>query len=111
MGQERSRSIVDSSSEACVNPEMEVALLTGGQDRHYAFGLAMALVSKGVRLDFIGGDDTDSPEIRGTPGVNFLNLRGSQRPDASVARKVSRVLLYYVRLIRYAWNAKPNVFH
>src|SRR5437879_13082755 len=66
-------------TQLCAGLEIEVGLLTGGQDRHYAFGLAMALVSKGVRLDFIGGDDKDSPELPGTPKVSFLNLRGNQR--------------------------------
>ena len=89
----------------------EVGLLTGGQDRHYAFGLAMALASNGVCLDFIGSDEVDSPELHGNPKVNFLNLRGNQRRDASLVRKASRVLIYYVRLIHYAAIARPKVFH
>ena len=91
--------------------EVEVALLTGGGDRPYAFGLATALLSKSLCLDLIGGDDLDSPEWHGTSQVNFLNLRGDQRPDASRASKVSRVLRYYVRLIRYAATARPKMFH
>src|SRR3989449_8913627 len=71
----------------------------------------MALVSNGVCLDFIGSDETDSPELHGTPKVNFLNLRGNQRRDASLVKKVSRVLIYYARLIRYAAIARPKVFH
>ena len=90
--------------------EVDVGLLTGGQDRHYAFGLAMALISRGVCLDVIGSDEVDSPELHGTPRVNFLNLRGNQRP-ASFVRKAFRVLSYYVRLIRYAAVARPKVFH
>src|SRR5438552_14206802 len=92
-------------------PQIDVGLLTGGQDRHYAFGLAMALVSGGVCLDFIGSDELDSPELHGTPKVTFLNLRGNQRRDVSLVRKVSRVLVYYFRLIRYAATARPKVFH
>lgn len=86
-------------------------MLTGAQDRHYAFGLAMALVADGVRLDFIGSDELDGPELHGTPAVNFLNLRGSQRRDARLPRKVARVLTYYVRLLHYAARARPQVFH
>src|SRR2546422_1916718 len=71
----------------------------------------MALVSNGVCLDFIGSDETDSPELHGTPKVNFLNLRGNQRRDASLVKKVSRVLIYYARLIRYAAIARPKVLH
>jgi glycosyltransferase involved in cell wall biosynthesis len=91
--------------------EVEVALLTGGGDRPYAFGLATALLSKSLCVDLIGGDDLDSPEWHGTSHVNFLNLRGDQRPDASRVSKVSRVLRYYVRLIRYAATARPKIFH
>jgi glycosyltransferase involved in cell wall biosynthesis len=43
--------------------------------------------------------------------VNFLNLRGGQRPDATIATKVYRVAVYYARLIRYASRAKPGIFH
>ena len=45
------------------------------------------------------------------PGVTFLNLRGDQQTEASFVRKVSRVLVYYARLIRYAATAKPKLFH
>jgi len=88
-----------------------VALLTGGGDRPYVIGLATALASKGAALDLIGSDELDSPDLRGMPGVNFLNLRGDQRPEASPASKVLRVLTYYARLIRYAATAEPKIFH
>lgn len=88
-----------------------VTLLTGGADHPYAFGLANALISKGVRLDIIGNDELDGPAFRDTPGVSFFNLRGDQRPNASFLKKASRVLMYYMRLIRYSAVAKPRVFH
>lgn len=88
-----------------------VSLLTGGADKPYAFGLATALILHGAALDLIGNDDLDCPEFRGKLGVNFLNLRGDQRPDASFVRKVARVVLYYAKLIRYAARANPGVFH
>ena len=69
--------------------EVGVALLTGGQDRHYAFGLAMALITKGVHLDFIGSDELDSPELHTTTKIRFLNLRGNQRRDVGMARRAS----------------------
>jgi D-inositol-3-phosphate glycosyltransferase len=98
--------------------EIAVALLTGGGDRPYAFGLATALMSKGVALDLIGSDELDFPEFH-RPAVapvcdrcvNFLNLRGDQRPEASLFAKVFRVSRYYARLIRYAATAKPRIFH
>ncbi len=88
----------------------EVALLTGGFDKHYTFGLAVALASRGVRLDVVGGDDVDSPEMHNTPELNFLNLRGSKQ-ETSLIAKISRVLVYYARLIRYAVVAEPRIFH
>ncbi len=90
--------------------EIEVALLTGGFDKPYAFGLALALASKGVWLDVIGSDDVDSPEMHTAPKLNFLNLWGSKH-DASLVRKISRVLIYYTRLLRYATVAEAKIFH
>jgi len=90
---------------------MEIALLTGGIDRPYALGLAAALLSKGVVVDFVASDDLESRELRQSPGLTFLNLRGSQSADAPFASKISRVLLYYFRLIGYVWRARPRILH
>jgi len=91
--------------------ETEVALLTGGYDPPYAYGLAMALSSMGVRVDLIGGDGVDFPEFHTSLNIRFLNLRGNQRSNAGLQEKVFRVLRYYARLIRYAAGANPQVFH
>jgi glycosyltransferase involved in cell wall biosynthesis len=92
-------------------PEIKVTLLTGGIDRPYVFGLAMELISKGAVLEVIGSDGLRFPEFDGKPGMNFLNLQGSQRPDVSLIRKVLRLSIYYAKLIRYAATAKPRIFH
>lgn len=94
-----------------VTPEIVVALLTGGGDKPYAFGMATELISKGAALDLIGSDDLDCQEFRGKPKVRFFNLRGDQKPDVGLVRKALRVLIYYVRLIRYAATAEPRIFH
>ena len=91
--------------------ESSVALLTGGDDRSYALGLATALVAKGMRLDVIGSDDVDCPEFREKPGLTFRNLRVDQRRDAGLIRKAFRILLFYAKLIRYAAGAKAKIFH
>ena len=91
--------------------EIEVALLTGGRDKPYAFGMATELISKGVSLDLIGSDDLDCPEFRDKAGVHFLNLRGDQSSDVGFARKTLRVASYYAGLVRYAAHAKPRIFH
>jgi glycosyltransferase involved in cell wall biosynthesis len=90
--------------------EVQVALLTGGFDKPYAFGLATALASRDVRVDVIGSDDVDSPEMHTTPKLNFLNLWGSKQ-EASLGTKISRMLIYYARLIRYATVAEAKIFH
>lgn len=104
-------SALRSGTQAPAASEVEVGLLTGGIDKPYAFGLATALLSKEVRVDFIGSDEIDSPELHSSPNLRFLNLRGNQRSDAGLASKISRITLYYARLIRYAWTAKPKIFH
>jgi glycosyltransferase involved in cell wall biosynthesis len=92
-------------------PEIAVTLLTGGGDKPYAFGLTTELISKGAGLDVIGSDELDFPEFHGKHGLNFINLRGDQRPDASILSKAFRLLMYYVKLIRYAATSKPKIFH
>jgi D-inositol-3-phosphate glycosyltransferase len=88
-----------------------IGILTGGSDRPYVFGLTKALLSKGATLDLIGSDELDEPKFRDHLGVKFLNLRGSQRTDASFISKISRIVLYYTKLIGYAATAKPRIFH
>lgn len=89
----------------------KVALLTAGRDRHYAFGMASALMAKGLSLDIIGGDDLDCPQWHGIPQVRFLNFRGDLSEQASFPRKIIRILDYYARLLRYALTRRANVFH
>src|ERR1700691_6623287 len=90
---------------------LEVSLLTGGSDRPYVYGLTDALLSKNATLDIIGSDELNDPEIYNKPGVNFLNLRGDQRPGANFRIKIARIASYYSKLIRYAATAKPRIFH
>ncbi|HEX3744904.1 MAG TPA: glycosyltransferase family 4 protein [Bryobacteraceae bacterium] len=92
-------------------PDIAAAILTGGADRPYAFGLATALIARCKAIDLIGNDDLDCAEFYGKPGVTFLNIRGDQSTDSSLFRKISRVAAYYARLIRYAWGAQPRIFH
>jgi len=107
---ESNRAVRTAESAVPMRNATEVALLTGGFDKPYVFGLAMALISKGVCLDVVGSVEIDSPEMHTTPKLNFLDLVGSKAP-ASLASKVSRMLVYYARLIRYAAIAEPRVFH
>lgn len=113
--------VLDSSPQNCpessnltvsgVAREVAIALLTGGSDRPYVFGLTTSLMSEGAVIDLIGSDELDFPEFRNKPSLNFRNLRGDSRPNVNFLRKVSRVSMYYARLIRYAATAKPRLFH
>src|SRR5438874_8589231 len=104
--------ISDSTRSSVLSPPaIRISLLTGGGDKPYALGMAAALTSAGIHVDFVGSDDLSVPELLANPRLNFLNLRGDQREDASTKAKVLRVLKYYARLIGYAAKAKPKLFH
>ncbi|MGB9068777.1 MAG: glycosyltransferase family 4 protein [Candidatus Acidiferrales bacterium] len=90
---------------------MEIGLFTGGRDRPYAFGLVKALMSEGLRLHIVGGDELDDPEIHANSNLKFMDFYGKSRAGASHLRKALRVLVYYAQLIPYAAVAKPKIFH
>jgi glycosyltransferase involved in cell wall biosynthesis len=73
--------------------------------------LASAVIAQGIFTDFIGSDELDAPELRSTPLVNFLNLRGDQTEQVSLKKKIMRLLTYYGRLAWYAAVSRPKVFH
>jgi glycosyltransferase involved in cell wall biosynthesis len=112
---------IGACGEACNGPHEQpsaspatarrVALLTGGRDRPYALGLASALLSCGVAVDFVGDDTAGGRELRGHPRVRFVRLRDGSPPDAGLAGKIWSVLLSYVRLLRYAASSEAPVFH
>ena len=84
-----------------MNDSVHIVLLTGGSDKHYALGLASALAARGTKIDFVGSDELNCPEICQLEGLRFLNLRGDQREDAPVPAKALRLLRYYARLVAY----------
>ena len=71
----------------------------------------MSLMAEGMAFDFIASNDLESPELRDSPLVRFLNLRGDQSPTASLPRKVVRIIVYYGRLLSYAMRSRARVFH
>lgn len=91
--------------------KLHIGLLTGGDDRPYALGMAGALISQGIYVDFIASDQLKSPELEQSPLLDFKNLRGNQSPNASFVAKAKRIALYYLRLLQYATTAKPKVLH
>jgi glycosyltransferase involved in cell wall biosynthesis len=87
-----------------------VGLLTGCQDRHYAFGLAMALASKACSVDIIGSDEIDSPELHDNPNLQFLNFRRGSR-NVRFTQKFSKLFIYYAKLFQYVARSKPKILH
>lgn len=90
---------------------LRITLLTGGGDKHYAFGLASALTSKGIFIDFIGSDQLASPTIHNNPRITFLNFHGNQNPQASLFAKLKRITVCYFRLLRFGATSNAAVFH
>lgn len=107
----QSRSCLSNLGTSSVRHEIAIALLTGGSDRPYVFGLTTSLISHGVAMDLIGSDELDFPECHINGGLNFLNLRGCTRSDVRFLKKVVRVSMYYAKLIHYAATSKPKIFH
>src|SRR3954451_17039482 len=97
-------------SVAARQSPLRVALLTGGQDPHYAIGLGTALTEQNVELDVIGSDEIHGPGFQGNPYLRFLSLHGNQR-SRGVLGKLVGIASFYARLTYYALTAKPRVFH
>lgn len=104
---------VEVEKQECLNPpaDLEIGLLTGCKDRPYVFGLSTALASEGMHVDVIGSDDLDCPEMHSSASLRFLNFYGGHNPNANFARKLSKVLAYYARLLRYAARSSPKILH
>jgi hypothetical protein len=105
---ERSRRGEDGFSPAI---SVLVTLLTGGDDRPYALGMASALVGQGISVDSLGSDKLNAPDLRRAPLITFLNLLGNQTEDDPFDRKFVRLLSYYTRLAKYVVRSEPRIFH
>src|ERR1700722_4618527 len=104
-------SIQTTAAAAAPPVALAAALLTGGVDRPYAYGLAMALAAKNVQVDVIGNDVVDSAEMHTTPNLRFFNLWPARLAKTTPFLKVSRIVGHYWSLIGYARVARPRVFH
>ena len=107
----RSEAISDDAgvSESAGGPL--IGLLTGGDDRSYAHGLAVSLAAAGVAVEFIGSDALDGEVLRRNEKIRFLNLRGDQSEDAALVTKIVRLSRYYLRLVAYASSTSAPVLH
>ncbi|MEQ9564913.1 MAG: glycosyltransferase family 4 protein, partial [Pseudomonadales bacterium] len=101
----------DYNGEGCDRKRPRIGLLTGGDDRSYAHGLAVALADSGVRVEFVGSDALDGSALRDNKNIDFLNLRGDQSENAPLVSKLARIARYYVRLIIYAVRTRSRILH
>jgi len=92
-------------------PNAQVALLTGGFDRPYAFGLIMALAARGVTLEVVGADELDEPAVRAVPALKFFNLHGDQRRKVGKGKRIVRLVAVYAKILHYTAKAEPKIFH
>jgi len=86
-------------------------IAAGGGDLYYELGLCSGVISNGVHVDYIGSDSVKNAKIWEKENVTFINLRGSQDSGASPRRKIYRILIFYFRLIKYAWKTDSRLFH
>ncbi len=71
------------------------ALLTGGFDRSYVFGMATALAA-GCAVEIIGGDQNDAAEFHSAPGIRFL----LESPDAANPDRLADALFVHTPAMR-----------
>ena len=87
---------------------MSVCMIAGDAV-DYVFSLTQSLARLGVRIELLGGDDYDNPKYASQ--VTFVNIRGSRDARAAWHDKVTRVLRYYVRLVRHIWRTEAKTVH
>lgn len=94
-----------------IQKRLLISHLTAGKDRPYVVGLTSALVKKNVTVEFIGNDSMKNEPALSNPLVRYYNLRGGQSSNASARKKLTRVISYYFKLIKYATKTKSKLFH
>ncbi len=88
----------------------EVALLTGGHDISYVYGLATTLSALGINVHVVGGDRVDHVEFHTSDRITFVHIGGVQ-PNAGSASKLLQLSAYYSRLLAYVTFHSPSIIH
>ncbi len=88
----------------------EVALLTGGQDISYTYGLSTTLGHRGIRVHVVGGDRVDHAEFHTSDRITFVDL-GGIRQNARFAAELLQLTAYYLRLLAYVTLRSPKIIH
>jgi D-inositol-3-phosphate glycosyltransferase len=88
----------------------EVALLTGGHDPSYAFGMATTLSQRGIGVDVVGNDRVDHIDFHTSDRITFVDCGGLRLNTALVA-KLFQLTAYYARLFAYVTFRSPKIVH
>ncbi len=88
----------------------EVALLTGGQDPSYVFGLTTTLSQRGTRVHVVGNDRVDNIDFHTSDRITFVDC-GGLRPNAGFLAKLFQLTACYARLIAYVTFRSPKIVH
>jgi glycosyltransferase involved in cell wall biosynthesis len=86
-----------------------VYLISAAFQGEYEVGFANGLNRNGVPVTVIGSDRSLVERL--DPAVSFLNLRGNQSANRSIARKAANVLRYFGALSRTAIREPRAIFH
>lgn len=89
--------------------ESRVIVVSHGFQQHYERGFVNGLAMNGIQVCLIGSDDTDPGRL--LPGVEVVNLRGSQDPGRSLGVKATNLVRYHMRLIGYVARNRDAVVH
>jgi D-inositol-3-phosphate glycosyltransferase len=88
----------------------ELALLTGGQDPSYIFGLATTLSQRGIHVHVVGNDRVDNTKFHTSDEITFIDS-GGLRPNAGLVAKMFQLTAHYARLIAYVTFRSPKIVH
>lgn len=86
-----------------------VVLLSHGFQAEYEVAFANGLAQRGVPVTVVGADGTLVDRLE--PGVEFLNLRGSQHASRRVWQKLLNIARYWFAYLRLARQRPEAVFH
>lgn len=86
-----------------------VVLLSHGFQAEYEVAFANGLAQRGVPVTVVGADGTLVDRLE--PGVEFLNLRGSQHAGRRIWQKLLNIARYWFAYLRLARRRPEAVFH
>ena len=86
-----------------------VIVVSHGFQQRYERGFVNALAMNGIRVCLIASDDSDPARL--LPGVELVNLRGSQAPGRGFGAKAANLVRYHLRLIGFVGGNRDAVVH